>query len=142
VLQGQRFPDAIANGSYRVDIHSSDGAGITLRYLDGRQEVIRPGSGIEHSRWRAETADNPTFYQIPYRALIPVGFRNLLVAGRIIGSDRGAFGAIRVVINCVQTGEAAGMAAALAQQNMLAMPDVAADDIRNALVQQNGSIML
>jgi len=41
----------------------------------------------------------PTFYQIPYRALLPPGFRNLLVAGRIIRADTGAFGAIRAFIN-------------------------------------------
>ena len=39
---------------------------------------------------------------------------NVLVAGRLIDADRGAFGAIRVMVNANQTGEAAGMACALA----------------------------
>ena len=37
VLEGVRFPDAIANGSYRVDVHHSGKAGLTFRYLDGRE---------------------------------------------------------------------------------------------------------
>lgn len=142
VLYGRRFPDAIANGSYRVDIHSSDGAGITLRYLHGLQQVISPGKAVENSRWREEIPENPTFYQIPYRSLVPVNFANLWVAGRIIGTDKGAFGAIRVVINCAQTGEAAGMAAALANRHAVTADAVDPAEIRSQLVSQNHSIML
>ena len=53
---------------------------------------------------------NPTFYQVPYRCLVPQGARNLLVAGRVLDADRGAYGAVRVMVNCNQTGQAAGVA--------------------------------
>ncbi|MEA1950452.1 MAG: FAD-dependent oxidoreductase, partial [Planctomycetota bacterium] len=43
VLEGVRFDDAIANGTYRVDVHHSDHTGITFKYLDGRQEFAREG---------------------------------------------------------------------------------------------------
>jgi hypothetical protein len=36
--------------------------GITLRYLDGREEYSRPGRKKEHRRWREPTTQNPTFY--------------------------------------------------------------------------------
>jgi hypothetical protein len=39
VLHGHRFEDAIANGSYRVNIHHANGPGITFRYLDGAEVV-------------------------------------------------------------------------------------------------------
>ena len=39
---------------------------------------------------------------------------NLLCAGRIISCDRRILGSVRVMPNCFTTGEAAGLAAALA----------------------------
>ncbi|HNX05933.1 MAG TPA: FAD-dependent oxidoreductase, partial [Opitutales bacterium] len=42
LLQGRRFPDAIANGSYRVDIHHQDKPGNTFLFLDGREVYERP----------------------------------------------------------------------------------------------------
>lgn len=115
VLEGVRFDDAIANGSYRVDIHH--GAGITFKYLDGRMSamIVEQGSQPkwEEGRWREERPSNPTFYQIPYRSLVPKGSKNILCAGRIVDADEGAYGAVRVMVNCNQTGEAAGLACAM-----------------------------
>jgi 2-polyprenyl-6-methoxyphenol hydroxylase-like FAD-dependent oxidoreductase len=113
VLHGVRFPDAIANGTYRVDIHYPKGGGHLFKYLDGRQ-VSTTHRGQEWSRWRPETADNPLFYQIPYRTMVRRDCPNLIMAGRMIDADPGAFGAIRVMITMNQTGEAAGVAASLA----------------------------
>lgn len=114
VLTGKRFDDAIANGSYRVDIHHEEKPGITFRYLDGSEVYFRRGYEKVVGRWREETVENPTFYQIPYRCLVPPNHDNLLLAGRMIDADKGAYGAIRVMVNMNQTGEAAGVAAWLA----------------------------
>jgi len=46
--------DAIANGTYRVDVHHSDKPGITFRYLDGREVYIAPGKPVVASRWRPD----------------------------------------------------------------------------------------
>jgi glycine/D-amino acid oxidase-like deaminating enzyme len=113
LLQGRRFADAIANGTYRVDIHYPEGGGHVFRYLDGR-EVSTRHDGKAWSRWREETSANPLFYQIPYRTMVRRDCPNLIMAGRMIDADPGAYGAIRVMINLNQTGEAAGEAAALA----------------------------
>ena len=91
ILSGKRFPDAIGNGTYPVDIHSANGAGVKFRHLK----------------------DAP-FYQIPFSSLVPRGAKNVLVAGRSIDADEGAFGAVRVMVNCNQIGQAAGTAAWLA----------------------------
>jgi hypothetical protein len=48
------------------------------------------------------------------RALRPVGAENLCCAGRMIDCEREAYGALRVMVNCNQMGEAAGRAAARA----------------------------
>jgi len=115
ILEGRHFDDAIAQGSYRVDIHHQDKPGITLRYLDGHEEYCCPGRPAVSGRWRPERPDNPTYYQIPFRSLTPRGpFDNILVAGRMLDADPEANGAVRVMVNLNQTGEAAGVAATLA----------------------------
>jgi len=114
VLSGRCFEDGIANGSYRVDIHHQHKPGITLRYLDGREEYHRPGFPKETARWRPESQTNPSFYQIPFRAMLPGTHGNVIVAGRMIDADPIAHAAIRVMVNMNQVGEAAGVGAFLA----------------------------
>jgi hypothetical protein len=142
VLHGRKFDDAIANGSYRVDIHHDDKPGITFRYLDGRECYVRPGHPGEEGRWRAETPENPTYYQIPYRSLLPQGpYGNVLAAGRFIDADEEAHAAIRVMVNMNQTGEAAGTAAWLALQRNQSAADIPIGTLRGVLAE-GGSIML
>lgn len=136
VLYGKRFEDAIAYGSYRVDIHHNDKPGLTFQYLDGRQLYVRPGYPSEEGRWRPVTETNPTYYQIPYRTLVPQGdFGNLLVAGRCIDADTVAHGAIRVMVNMNQTGEAAGTAAALMLKHHLPAAEVSPTMLRKSMVE-------
>lgn len=142
VLSGRKFEDAIANGSYRVDIHHSDRSGITFRYLDGR-EIIR-GNGVSATkvgRWRPETTKDPTFYQIPYRAIIPTGeFKNVLMCGRMMDADPGAFGAVRVMVNLNQMGEAAGVAAYLALNSNYSVRNISITSLKTNLIN-GGSIL-
>ncbi len=140
VLHGKRFDDAVANGSYRVDIHHADKPGITFRYLDGREMYLRPGHPVENGRWRADSGASPTFYQIPYRSLVPQSsYENLLAAGRFIDADQQAHAAIRVMVNMNQTGEAAGVAAWLALKNGTAAAALDPQLIRRTL-SEGGSI--
>jgi hypothetical protein len=118
LLSGRRFPDAIANGSYRVDVHRSDGAGVIFRNLE-----------------------DTTFYQVPYRSLVPVGATNVLAAGRMIDADVGAFGAVRVMVNCNQMGQAAGVAAHLALDSGAVVSEVDPRRLRAALKKQ-GAIVI
>lgn len=141
ILYGRRFDDAIANGSYRVDIHNDDRPGLTFRYLDGTEVYSRIGYPLEKKRWRKDDGPYPTFYQIPYRCLIPGVWENLLCCGRMLDADREAFGAVRVMVCCNQMGEAAGVAAALAVQTGLPAWKVPISELRERLVQ-GGSIIL
>lgn len=118
LLEGRRFPDAIANGTYPVDIHSATGAGVVFRHLE-----------------------KAPFYQIPYASLVPKGARNVLVAGRSIDADRGAFGAVRVMVNCNQTGQAAGVAAYLALSAGRGVADVDPAALREALRKQGAAVV-
>ena len=125
VLSGRRFDDAAARGSYRIDIH--EGEGITFLYLDGRKErMVATENGRikwEKSRWSPKEARHATWYEIPYRALVPKGSVNVLCAGRMVDSTREAYGALRVMVNCNQMGETAGLAAARAVKEGLAAAD-------------------
>lgn len=135
VLSGRGFDDTIAQGSYRVDIHHQDKPGITLRYLDGTETFCQPGHPNERGRWRPETATNPTYYQIPYRTLLPVtGPRNVVVAGRMLDVDSVAHGAVRVMVNMNQTGEAAGVAAVQALDHDHDLRAVDVGRLRAALI--------
>jgi hypothetical protein len=86
VLGCRHFDDAIAVASYPIDIHRPGDEGCTLI-------------------WCGDC------YDIPYRSLVPQKVKNLLVAGRSIGSTHEAMGAIRVMATCMAMGEAAGRAA-------------------------------
>jgi hypothetical protein len=117
LLSGRAFEDTIACGTYPVDMHhSGDKPGITFRNLDG-SEITYDGRGNRRAgRWLPEGAVGPDYYQMPYRCLLAGEHPNLLLCGRAIDADEGAFGAIRVMVNLNQTGEAAGVAAWCALQ--------------------------
>ena len=53
-------------------------------------------------------------YQVPYRCLVPEELDGLLVAGRCISADDWVIGSARLIPPAMVTGQAAGVAAALA----------------------------
>ena len=117
LLTGERYPDAILNGTYGVDVHHAD-RGITFRYFDGSYQTENPDGSVVRGSWRKERgisddAPIPTYYQLPFRCLVGEGWTNFIAAGRMINADTGSFGALRVMVNLNQIGEAAGVAAYL-----------------------------
>lgn len=50
-------------------------------------------------------------YHVPYRSLVPMGSRNLLVAGRCLSADQLALSSARVMTTASMMGQAAGIAA-------------------------------
>ena len=66
---------------------------------------------------------------------------NLILAGRMIDADSVAYGAIRVMVNTNQTGEAAGVAAWLALDSNTPIPKLDARHVRGTLAR-GGSIIL
>ena len=92
-LSGEVGADAICHGCYPVDRH------------DPADKLHRgfPPKGVVP--------------KVPFGSLVPKGVDHLLVAGRCISSDRDANSAIRVQATCMATGQAAGVAAALAAKS-------------------------
>ncbi|SFC67258.1 FAD dependent oxidoreductase [Parapedobacter composti] len=114
-VSGRVFDDAVSYSYYPIDLH--DEHGVVPKQL--------------------EEGKVPT---VPLRALIPKGSRNLIVAGRCIGSDRLANSALRVQASCMGMGQAAAAAAVLASMQGKTPAEVAIDDIRN-LLREHGAIV-
>jgi len=105
VLGGQEyvkafhFEDAIARSCHAVDIH--------LPGDDGQKLTFPEDAGF-----------------IPYRSLITPTHPNLLAAGRCISADGEAFAAIRVQAPCMESGQAAGFAAAMCAKEGISVQNV------------------
>ena len=123
LLSGKQFADAAGKGTYRSDIHTRDPQGCLFRYLDGREEFFSPFEPMRSGFWRDPSLPAPEYYTWPLRSQIPVGFDNLITAGRMIDADPGAYGALRVMVNMNQSGEAAGNAVFSALDRNAAIPE-------------------
>ncbi|CAN5493051.1 hypothetical protein BH10ACT7_BH10ACT7_21040 [soil metagenome] len=110
LVSGAQFDDAVAVGSYHIDYHWP-------------ADVRRAGTGL--------TAQVPP-YQIPLRAMRPIGSQNVLVPGRCMGGEQIAMSSYRVMAICAQTGFGAGMAAGLA-----AAGGIDLDDLEPAVVREH-----
>ena len=62
--------------------------------------------------------------------------RNVLLAGRCVSADRRVLGSLRVMPGCFITGQAAGVAAALAAQTETDSRCIAVEDIQRGLCGQ------
>ena len=91
LAQGRRFEDGICEVLFAADIHHHD---------------PREGGGLYNARTLP--------YDIPFRSLLPQDYDNLIMAGRCISGDHIAHASYRVTGDAIATGEAAGLAAAIA----------------------------
>jgi hypothetical protein len=74
--------------------------------------------------------------EVPYRTLLPRGIDNLLVAGRCISTEHEAQNTIRRIPQCIATGQAAGVAAALAVRLGVTPRQAPLDELQQALLAQ------
>lgn len=116
VLSARKFPDAIAQCGAPIEEHHASG--------DTRWEYLPDG----------ET------YEIPYRALVPVGVDNLLVAGRCLSASHDAHASVRSIGQCLAMGQAAGTAAALSVEHGVPPVAVPAEALR-ADLRKAGAIL-
>ena len=90
------FPDWVVRDAYfNFDVHNIKGAGLDE-------------TGVQHKFTQKKG------YTIPYGCLVPEKIDGLLLAGRNISGSHMAHSNFRAMPICVATGEAAGIAAALA----------------------------
>lgn len=111
IMTCRKFGDAVAVASYPLDIHHPNGGGCTLE-------------------WCGDC------YDIPYRSLVPLQVKNLIVAGRCISSTHEAMSAIRVMAPCMAMGEAAGRAAKMAVRDGLQPSKIDVQKLQIELLQK------
>lgn len=112
------FEDEIGRYSYPVDIHPM---------AANREKMVDFSKSVSICHKPGET------YSIPYRCLVPKNIKNVLVAGRCIGTDRSMQASVRVIPCCYITGQATGIAAALCVEENVNAKDVDVAKLRSEL---------
>lgn len=112
------FPDAIAVGAWPIDIHPTDG------FVGVHPHKENP----------------PEPYEIPFRCLLPAGIEGLLVAGKPISTTHRAHGSTRVPGTSLATGQAAGVAAAIASRQGISLRKLDIRHLRATLIAQGAIV--
>lgn len=135
---GRKYGDAIARGSWWIDIHCPLGNTYPVHLC--RKECPKgtdcPFFAAEYERMRTTEELYPPkgdWYDIPYRCLLSVDVPNLLSSGRCISATHEGMAGSRVMGTCVALGQAAGTAAALAVRAGVAPAAVDVAGLQDAL---------
>lgn len=99
LLEGMRFPDAVAYGGWHIDTHMPEKFTSIAKKLEQTEDIALHLKDV---------------YTIPYRSLYSADVKNLMMGGRLISASHRAFASTRVMGTCAVASEAAGLAAALA----------------------------
>ncbi len=103
-----------------------DSIGIFPEFIDGYGILILPTTG--------------RYFQLPYRAMLPKGIKNLLVTGRSIGGDKDSHAAVRNMMCCAVNGQGAGVAAAVSIKDGSDFETVDIRSVQRRLIAQGARI--
>lgn len=117
LIEGIHYTDAIANSSFYAPLSAY-----------GEQDSS------------VETKLKTGYYQIPYRSLVPKDSENVIVAGRLLDVSLAVYTSLCVMINCNQTGEAAGTACVLALDSSSDISTIDTNRLRETM-KKEGSII-
>lgn len=131
--QRRSFPDEICRNAYGIDVHFSKEKALSFAHksIEEIKEIISD---------RTKHYEKGESFGVPYRCLTPKGMENILAAGRCISSDRQANGSVRIMACCLNTGEAAGIAAAIACRETCSVHDIDTNELRKRLLD-NGAYL-
>jgi hypothetical protein len=110
----------------REQARFDDAIGIFPEFIDGYGILILPTTG--------------RYWHVPYRALVPRGVGNLLVAGRCIGGDNISHASARNMMCCAVSGQGAGVAAAISLQRDESFERLDIGVVQKELVRQGARI--
>lgn len=114
LLTKRKFDDAFCQSNYPIDIH---GKTLTNKYV-------------------AAVDDTKPWYEVPYGSLVVKGIDNLLVAGRCLGCEFLAQASLRIQPSCRSSGEAAGIAAAMALEEGVLPREIDGRNVRKTMEQE------
>jgi hypothetical protein len=124
--------NSLARGYDRTPVHP-DSVAITDWYMDSHACTTDSRPGYKYDGKLILTEESRPG-QIPYRCLLPRGVDNLLVPV-CLSATHVAWGAVRLEPVWMQTGEAAGFAAALARRHHTTPADLDPDHLLRTLVE-------
>ncbi|MBO4277744.1 MAG: FAD-dependent oxidoreductase [Clostridia bacterium] len=116
LLCRRKFADMFCQSNYPVDIHGKKLSFNEKKYKD--------------------VDDGKPWYEIPFRSLVVKGFDNLLVTGRCLGAEFLAQSSLRVQQSARSSGEAAGIAAAMALKKNLPLREINGADVREEMIRK------
>ncbi|MBP5639281.1 MAG: FAD-dependent oxidoreductase [Victivallales bacterium] len=125
LVDSARFDDAVARAMHAFDAHHPTEPG-HIKHIDRKREdgtvekcYVTPG------KWR----------EIPYRALVTLKIDNLLIAGRNLSADFMGQSGTRLVLECMNMGQAAGTAAAMSIKDGVTVRKLDVQKLRQRLVE-------
>jgi hypothetical protein len=116
VLAGRMFDDAVCLSSWPLELWEGGTEPRMIFLPEGR------------------------YYGIPYRSLLSLEINNLLVTGRAISMDHGAFASARVMGPCLAEGQAAGSACALALSSGRSLDEIAISKLKEILTRDGARL--
>lgn len=116
----REFPDAVGQSGRAMNVHPPFGVA-----EEKDRQWVEP-------YW----TEIPKPFEIPYRALLPKGLDNILVAGRCISATGLMQGSIRGQAQCMITGQAAGTAAAIAVKHQSSPRSIDVAELQSTLRKQ------
>jgi len=118
VLNNARFEDAIVRCGHPIEIHDPQ-KGVYYIHLNGGDD---------------------SWYEIPYRAIVVKGVKNLFAIGRCISADFEAHASARVTGTALGMGQAAATAALLMIKNGISAQEVDVKELQQ-LLRSYGAIL-
>ncbi len=108
-LSGKKYDDTVAATTYNFDLPDP----IKPSYDAMMGDVKKPHAERKY-----------IVIRLPYRAMLPRGINNLIVAGRCVSVEREVMGAMRIIGPCFMMGQAAGTAASIAKAGDFTTVDI------------------
>lgn len=112
----------------------------TTRHIDG-EYTLQENDAFRHFEDSiaaiSDFSRRNILYEIPYRCLVKKGFDNLLTAGRTVSACGYAWDVVRVIPPAIITGQAAGIAAAIAIKNSTPVFDICISELQSILESNN-----
>ena len=121
LLRRVKFDDMFCQSNYPVDIH---------------------GKVLHCESIKDPVDDGKPWYEIPYRSLVVKGFDNLFITGRCLGAEFLAQSSLRVQHSCRASGEAAGIASAIALEKGILPREIDGKDVRNVMIEKGAHFVL
>ena len=115
VILCRKFDDYIAKSNYPVDIH---GYNLRNKHIDMNGK------------------DSIPYYEIPYRCLVPINIKSLLIAGRCISATFTAQSSLRIQPTVRAIGEAAGIAAAISISKNIEFAEIDGQEVRKEMLKR------